>query len=60
MVVFKATGAQTYIYDENPGMFMLHQTNDWLTGDEVMTKYVYKDGKYLALWTQRQCGVKGL
>lgn len=58
-VIFKANGAQTYIsqVDENNG-FLLHQTLDWNTGEEIITRYLYKDGKFVPAWEQKICNVR--
>ena len=57
-VIFRANGAQTYITGtgRNNG-FLLHETIDWNTGEEIVTRYLYQDGKFVPAWDQKICNV---
>lgn len=57
-VIFKANGAQTYITEvDKYNGFMLHETIDWLSGEEIVTRYLHQDGKFIPAWSQKICNV---
>lgn len=57
-IIFEATGASIMI-DEIPGGngFLLNETVDWNTGEIKTTRYLYKDGGFLPVFTQKSCWV---
>lgn len=58
-IIFNAGGAGIWIEEVHGGQgFILKETVDWNTGEEKRTRYVYKDGGFMPVWTQKVCWVK--
>lgn len=58
-IIFKETGAQTYIYEAGNGRFKVHKTIDHLSGEEIVTSYsINKDNEIIPLWEQKLCNVR--
>ncbi len=57
-IIFEATGASIMI-DEIPdgNGFLLNETVDWNTGEVKTTRYLYRDGGFLPVFTQKSCWV---
>lgn len=57
-IIFEATGASIMI-DEIPdgNGFLLNETVDWNTGEIKTTRYLYKDGGFLPVFTQKSCWI---
>lgn len=57
-VVFEANGANVWIDKVNGSQgFLLSETVDWNSGERKKTRYIYKDGGFLPVWTQKSCRV---
>lgn len=58
-IIFKETGAETYIFDIGHGRFKVHKTLDHLTGEEVITSYrMNENNEILPIWEQKLCNVR--
>lgn len=55
-IIFESEGANNVITEERLGDgFLRTETVDWITGETLKTKYVYKDGGFIPVWTQKGC-----
>lgn len=55
-IIFEAEGANNVITEELGGSgFLQNKTIDWNTGETMETKYAYKDGGFIPVWTQKGC-----
>lgn len=58
-IIFKETGAQTYIFEAGNGRFKVHRTIDHLSGEEIITSYsINKNHEIIPLWEQKLCNVR--
>lgn len=55
-IIFESEEANNVITEERLGDgFLRTETVDWITGETLKTKYVYKDGGFIPVWTQKGC-----
>ena len=57
-IIFEAKGASIMIERISDGNgFLLNETVDWNTGEIKTTRYLYKDGGFLPVFTQKSCWI---
>jgi len=57
-IIFEANGANVWIDKVSDGKgFLMRVTNDWSSKDYRLFRYVYKDGGFMQIWSQKSCGV---
>ena len=57
-IIFEADGANIWIEEVYGGQgFPLNETVDWNVGESKVSRYIYKDGGFMPVWTQRICWV---
>lgn len=55
-IIFEAEGASIMIEKIPDGNgFLLNETVDWNTGEGKTTRYIYKEGGFLPVFTQKSC-----
>lgn len=58
-IVFEEEGANIWIGKIDNGQgFLLSKTIDWNIGEGETTRYIYKDGGFMPIWTQKYCLVR--
>lgn len=57
-IIFEEGGVNIWIEEVYGGQgFLLDETVDWNTGEIRKTRYIYKDGGFIPVWTQKACWV---
>ena len=58
-IIFESEGANNVITEELGGNgFLQNKTVDWNTGETIEIRYIFKDGGFLPIWTQKVCSVQ--
>jgi len=56
-VIFRTEGIDLSIKENDGNGFVLSEVADWNTGEYKYTRYLYKDGGFLPILTQKSCWV---
>ncbi|TRZ50712.1 hypothetical protein D4R99_05620 [bacterium] len=54
-IIFRIEGIDLKIEENDGNGFVLSEIVDWNTGEYKHTRYIYKDGGFLPIWTQKSC-----